>query len=76
MTKEDLIQTIQKAWDELQPAQDMTFFVGDWYGDLFIMMRNNILYVRPEGCGYDFNPNNKKQFQELMDALNIDDLIF
>lgn len=76
MTKDKLISTIKKAYNELNPAQDEIFFIGDWYGDLFIMMRNDALYVRPDGYAFDLNPNIPEEFQTLMEAANIDDLIF
>lgn len=76
MTKEKLIALLKKAYKELSPAQDNVFFIGNWYDDLFIMMRNDVLYVRPDGYAFDLNPDNPEEFKELMEAANVDDLIY
>lgn len=76
MTKEEFITLIQKAYDELSMAQDDYFFIGNWYGDFFMMMRNDTLFIRPDGYAYDLNPENKEEFQKLIDIAHIDDLAF
>ena len=76
MTKQEFIQLIKKAYNELYNAQDDYFFVGNWYEDFFMMMRQDTLYIRPDGYAYDLNPDIKEEFEKLMDIANIDDLVF